>query len=115
MKNQGYVPCNKQIHIKLSEQDLERIRNRMEQIGVQNMSAYIRKMAIDGYYIRTDFTELLELIRLMRIDSNNINQIAKVANTCGTVDKKTIFEMKADYERVLKMVEKCFEKFLEIM
>lgn len=51
----------------------------------------------------------------MRNDSNNINQIAKVANTCGTVDKKTIFEMKDDYERVLKMVEKCFEKFLEIM
>ena len=49
----------------------------------------------------------------MRNDS--INQIAKVANTCGTVDKKTIFEMKDDYERVLKMVEKCFEKFLEIM
>ena len=63
----------------------------MEQIGVRNMSAYIRKMAIDGYYIRTDFTELLELIRLMRNDSNNINQIAKVANTCGTVDKKNYF------------------------
>lgn len=115
MQNQGYVPCNKQIHIKLSEQDLERIRKRMEQIGVMNMSAYIRKMAIDGYYIRTDFTELLELIRLMRIDSNNINQITKVANTCGTVDEKTISEMKADHERVLKMVEKCFAKFIEIM
>ena len=44
MQNQKHIPCNKQIHIKLSEEDLERIRNRMEQIGVRNMSTYIRKM-----------------------------------------------------------------------
>lgn len=92
MQNQENNPYNKQIHIKLSEEDLERIRNRMEQIGIRNMSAYIRKMAIDGYYIRTDFIELLELIKLLRIDSNNINQIAKVANICETVDDKTISE-----------------------
>ena len=115
MQNQENIPCNKQIHIKLSEEDLERIRNRMEQIGVRNMSAYIRKIAIDGYYIRTDFTELLELIKLLRIDSNNINQIAKVANACGTVDDKTISEMKVYHEQVLKKVDKCFEKFLEII
>ena len=45
MQNQENIPCNKQIHIKLSEEDLERIRNRMEQIGVRNKSTYIRKMA----------------------------------------------------------------------
>lgn len=71
MLNQEYVPCNKQIHIKLSEEDLERIHDRMKQIGVRNMSGYIRKMAIDGYYIHVEFKELLEVIRLMRIDSNN--------------------------------------------
>ena len=112
--NQGYVPCNKQIHIKLPEDELQMIRDRMKQVGVKNMSAYIRKMAIDGYYIRIDFSELLEIIRLMRIDSNNINQIAKVANSCGTVDSKTIADMKVDHERVLKKVEKTFNKYLDI-
>ncbi|SCZ79209.1 plasmid mobilization protein [Pseudobutyrivibrio xylanivorans] len=115
MLNQEYVPCNKQIHIKLSEEDLERIHDRMKQIGVRNMSGYIRKMAIDGYYIHVEFKELLEVIRLMRIDSNNINQIAKVANSCGAVDGKIISDMKAEHEKVLKKVEKCFDKYLEIM
>ena len=41
--NQGYVPCNKQIHIKIPENELQMIHDRMEQIGVKNMSAYIRK------------------------------------------------------------------------
>ena len=115
MLNQEYVPCNKQIHIKLSEEDLERIHDRMKQIGVRNMSGYIRKMAIDGYYIHVEFKVLLEVIRLMRIDSNNINQIAKVANSCGAVDGKIISDMKAEHEKVLKKVEKCFDKYLEIM
>ena len=112
--NQGYVPCNKQIHIKIPEDELQMIRDRMKQVGVKNMSAYIRKMAIDGYYIRIDFSELLEIIRLMRIDSNNINQIAKVANACGTVDSKTISDMKENHERVLKKVEKTFNKYVDI-
>ena len=86
----------------------------MKQIGVKNMSAYIRKMAVDGYYIHIDFSELLEIIKLMKIDSNNINQIAKVANACGAVDSKTISDMKADHERVLKKVEKTFNKYLDI-
>ena len=73
--NQGYVPCNKQIHIKIPENELQMIHDRMEQIGIKNMSAYIRKMAIDGYYIHIDFSELLEIIKLLKIDSNNINHI----------------------------------------
>ena len=49
MLNQEYLPCNRQIHIKLSDEELNLIRERMEQLGFSNMSAYIRKMAIDGY------------------------------------------------------------------
>ena len=115
MLNQKYLPCNRQIHIKLSDEELQLIRIRMDQMGFKNMSAYIRKMAIDGYYIKVDFSELLELIRLLKIDSNNINQIAKVANTTGTIDEKTISDMKADHDRALKKAEKCFDRFVEIM
>lgn len=115
MKKQGYVPCNKQIHIKLSENELRMIRNRMEQMGFKNLSAYVRKMAINGYYIQVDFKELLDVIRLLKIDSNNINQIAKVVNTYSAVDSKVISDMKTEHERVLKKVEKCFDKYLELM
>ena len=31
--NQGYVPCNKQIHIKIPEKELQMIHDRMEKIG----------------------------------------------------------------------------------
>lgn len=115
MKKQGYVPCNRQIHIKLSENELRMIRNRMEQMGFKNLSAYVRKMAINGYYIQVDFKELLDVIRLLKFDSNNINQIAKVVNTYSAVNSKVISDMKTEHERVLKKVEKCFDKYLELM
>lgn len=115
MLNQEYLPCNKQIHIKLSDEELKLIRDRMEQMGFKNMSAYIRKMAIDGYCIKVDFSELLELCRLMSIDSRNINQIAKAANTYGWADEKVITDMKVEHEKVLNAVKEYFDKLLEIM
>ncbi len=115
MLNHEYLPCNKQIHIKLSDEELKLIRDRMEQMGFKNMGAYIRKMAIDGYYIKVDFSELLELCRLMSIDSRNINQIAKAANSYGWVDQKIINDMKAEHEKVLETVKEYFDKLLEIM
>ena len=33
--NQGYVPCNKQIHIKIPENELQMIHDRMEQGSVK--------------------------------------------------------------------------------
>ena len=113
--NQEYLPCNRQIHIKLSDEELNLIRERMEQMGFSNMRAYIRKMAIDGYYIKVDFSEIHELTRLMSIDSRNINQIAKAANTYGCVDEKIIADMKTEHEKALKTVKDYFDKLLEIM
>ena len=89
MFNQEYLPCNRQIHIELSDEELKIIRDRMEQMGFENTSAYIRKMAIDGYYIHIDFTAIHELARMMCIDGRNINQIGKEANTYGWVDEKS--------------------------
>ena len=53
--------------------------------GVRNMSAFIRKMSIDGYVINLKIPELAECERLLRYISNNANQIARTLNSGGTV------------------------------
>ena len=40
------------ILIRMSESELSQIRMRMEEYGTTNMSAFIRKMAIDGYIVK---------------------------------------------------------------
>ncbi len=40
-------------------------------------------MAIDGYTIQVNLSDVKEVIRLLRINSNNLNQYAKKANESG--------------------------------
>ena len=61
------------------------IRQRMAELGIVSMSAYLRKMAIDGYIIQLDMTEIRELTRLLSICSNNLNQYVKRANETGRI------------------------------
>ena len=76
---------NDTIILRISKADRARIRAKMEEVGVVNMSAYIRKMALDGYCVKLDLQDLKELIRLLRICSNNLNQYAKKANETGSL------------------------------
>ena len=62
------------IILRVSPEELDRIRKKMLDMGVLNQSAYLRKMALDGYCVRLDLKEVKELNRLLRICSNNLNQ-----------------------------------------
>ena len=41
----------------LNEQELSVVRHKMNQLGTRNFGAYARKMLIDGYIIKVDYTE----------------------------------------------------------
>ncbi|MGM9625956.1 MAG: plasmid mobilization protein [Eubacteriales bacterium] len=69
----------------VTEQERDLIEQRMEQIGTANMSAYLRKIAIDGYILKLELPELKEILSLLRRSSNNLNQIAKRVNETGRV------------------------------
>ena len=45
---------NKQFLLKLTDHEYEMIQKKMEQCGIRNMSAYLRKMAVDGIVVNLD-------------------------------------------------------------
>ncbi len=67
------------LYFKVNEKEKELIHQRMELSGIRNQSAFLRKMAIDGYTIYLDMTEIKELSRLTGITANNVNQIAYIS------------------------------------
>ena len=71
------------IKLRLSETELAQIQDRMREYGTSNMSAFVRKMAIDGYIVKLELPELKEMTRLLSSYSNNLNQIAKRVNATG--------------------------------
>ena len=84
----------------VTEQERELIEQRMEQIGTANMSAYLRKIAIDGYILKLDLPELKEMLSLLRRSSNNLNQIAKRVNETGRVYDADIEYLLGNQERL---------------
>ena len=84
----------------VTEQERDLIEQRMEQIGTANMSAYLRKIAIDGYILKLDLPELKEMLSLLRRSSNNLNQIAKRVNETGRVYDADIEYLLGNQERL---------------
>ena len=84
------------------------IEQKMKIAGIRNMSAYIRKMCIDGHVINLDITELKEVARLLRITANNINQITKHVNTGGNIYSEDVAEVKIQFEEI----RACFGRVL---
>ena len=70
-------------YFKMSPQERVLIEQAMAAAGIRNMSAYIRKMAANGYIVRLDLPELGECSKLLRSASNNLNQIARRVNSGG--------------------------------
>lgn len=74
---------SKGIYVKFKPEEVEILHNRMKEAGVQNMSAYIRKMALNGYVIIPEWPDLNQVISLHSRISNNLNQYARKANETG--------------------------------
>ena len=81
---------------------------------MKNMSAYIRKMAIDGYVIRLDLSDVKEVSRLMGINSNNLNQYAKKANETGSIYQRDIEVLKEQHEKIWEELRKINLKLASI-
>ena len=60
----------------LRPDELALIRERMAEAGIRNMSAYLRKMALNGYVLNVDLAPVRELVSLQRRCANSLNQVA---------------------------------------
>lgn len=60
----------------VTEQERHLIRHKMAQFGTENMGAYLRKLAIDGYIVKVDYTEQKKLAATVSRVATNINRIS---------------------------------------
>ena len=92
----------------VSAEELELIHQKMRQYGTENLSAYLRKMALDGYVVKLELPELKELVSLMRRSSNNLNQLTRKVHETGRV-------YNADLEDISQRQEQLWEGVKEIL
>ena len=76
---------NVQIIIRVTEEERSLIEEKMRQIPTLNLSAYARKILIDGYIITLDLQEVKGHTAQLQKIGVNINQIAKRINETGRI------------------------------
>lgn len=101
---------NVQLKFRVTPSELIHIREKMEQVGIRSKGAYLRKMAMDGYVIRMDLSDVKEVIRLMRINSNNLNQYVKKANETGSIYLEDIKELKQKQEELWERLSDILDR-----
>lgn len=105
---------NVQLHFFVTEPEAELIKERMAQTGVANLSAYLRKMAVDGYIIHLDMGDIQEMIRLLRICSNNLNQYTRRANETGSVYAADVEDLRTRLDGLWNGMDKLLRGFANI-
>ncbi len=102
------------IYVRVTQEEWNAIHKRMEEAGMRNLSAYMRKMALSGYLIHLDLSDVREVQRLLRISSNNLNQYAKKANETGSIYETDIKELQGMFRRILSMMGEILERLSNI-
>ncbi len=105
---------NQEIHVLLTHAEMARIDRKMREAGIRNRSAYIRKMALDGYVINLDMSDIRKLTSLLRSCSNNLNQIAKRANATGSVFGAEITDMQEKQEEIWEAAKEILARLSSI-
>lgn len=103
-----------QILFWVNDEERELIEQKMAQLGTDNMSAYLRKMAIDGVIVKLELPELKEMVSLLRRSSNNLNQIAKRVNETGRVYDADMEEMLQKQEQLWIMASEILTKLASL-
>ena len=89
-----------QLKFRVTPKERALIEAKMAQLGTQNMAAYLRKMALDGYVVRLELPELREMVSLLRRSSNNLNQLTRRAHETGRIYEADLDDLRQGQEKL---------------
>lgn len=98
----------------ISQKEADLIKERMAELGITNLSAYLRKMAVDGYIIHLDTGDIQEMVRLLRICSNNLNQYAHRANETGRIYAADVEDLRERLDGLWDQMDRLLRGFANI-
>lgn len=105
---------NIQLHFMVSEHERSLIDKKMMQLGTKNLGAYLRKMAVDGYVIQLDLSDIRELVSLLRRTSNNLNQLTKRVHETGNLYGEDLEDLQQSYDKLWDMVGEILSRLSSI-
>ena len=102
------------IILRLSKTEKNRIYEKMFSMGIRSLSAYIRKMALDGYCLNLDLPQLRRMAYLLQNCSNNLNQVAKRANENGKIYSADLDDLRTRLDELISIGRQILSKLAEL-
>ncbi len=85
---------NKYLKIRVSEEEMDAIKKKFQNSGMDTLSGFVRAMIFEGYIVQMDGNELKQIHKLASNIASSINQIAVRVNSTGNVYSEDIAEIK---------------------
>jgi hypothetical protein len=104
----------KQILMRLTDEEYEILLQRMCDAGIQNQEAYLRQMALTGYILKMNMSEVRETVRLISNIANNINQVAKRANEVRSIYASDMIKMYEEVRNLRSQVSDALKVFWKV-
>ena len=92
-----------QIKFYVTEEERALIEQKMKPAPTRNMAAYLRKIAIDGYIIQVDHSDIKAMTAEIQKIGVNVNQIAKRVNSTGSFYQEDIEEIKGVLNEIWRL------------
>jgi len=102
------------IILRTTKTEKNRIYEKMLGMGIRSLSAYIRKMALDGYCLHLDLKELRRMAYLLQMCSNNLNQYAKAVNENGRIYAADMEDLRQRLDELIDIGRKILARLAEL-
>lgn len=102
---------NVQIIVRVTEDKRTLIEEKMRRIPTMNLSAYSRKMLIDGYIIVLDLQKVKAHTAQLQKIGGNLNQITKRINETERIYDNDMDELKRLMDEVWKLERQLLLQF----
>ena len=94
----------------VTEEEKRLIDEKMAQLPTRRYGAYLRKMAIDGYIIQLDTTDIKRMNAALSAIGRNINQIAKRVNAGGCAYKADMREIQERLDEIAQLQRRMLSR-----
>ncbi len=105
---------NNRIYVRITDDEKRRITDKMCGMGIRSISAYVRKMALDGYCLHLDLQELRRMSYLLQMCSNNLNQVAKHANGYNKIYSADLKDLRTRLDELISIGKQILAKLAEL-
>ena len=102
------------IILRLTKTEKNRIYEKMLGMGIRSLSAYIRKMALDGYCLHLDLKDLQRMAYLLQMCSNNLNQYAKAANENSRVYAADMEDLQQRLDELIEIGRQILSRLADL-